>query len=1171
MKISKLLTKTMCVVLSLSMLMSMMVFAEEGWDVKYYDTDDYALTKLMPYDGYTSVQNPPSFHWGKIDEATSYEFVIARDKELKDIIYTKKDLKQNLWFPEKTLETGVALYWSARYYIGDEVSTWSTPQCFKITGDAAKFPVPDIDTLLDRIPESHPRVWVQKENLEEFRRYKDISPSAKYVYDDCIATSDTIIKNNIIEKEVKIPEGATAEEIEALRVEHRSKAWWNIEKAYETAFAYLLTGDAKYADYAKRCMLEYQNYDAREGFTSFKLDQQVARDIVWQGALVYDWLYDYLTEEERTIIRDILAVRMEDLTFFNEMIEKWNMNSMGWTSYGYLPIAAIAMYGDIPASEDYLRKALPGYISLFPNWSYQDGGWSQGTGYCWWSLESLHEAIGAYASSGVINLYETAWQRNNINWNLYQQPYNAGGNFGDGANEHDFREYMVFNNMHDINFTNDDKNGYRKWIAENAGGIKAVYKRRITYCLAPKYDATEAVAPYFEPAAYKFKDSGFVSMLSDTVDPNRVQLAFRSSPYGNSVHNHNDQNGIFIEAYGQKLSQHAGIYETLSYGSQHHTKVVRATWAHNTITVDNQDQIHGRTDAEGAITGFLHQQEFDLAMGDATKAYSDLGLYERSIIYLRPDMFVIVDDLKASEGKESTFQWWLNAKSKIELYENQRGGRITEQGAMLDAEIQYPQNVTTKYSDVFAGPDGVEYPPVTKIEPHTRIWFETEKTPATKMIVTLDVHPGTREKRKVDTKYYDKYVRMIFEDGSKVFVNLGEPNETVSVSEGYTFTGRALAYTDNSIMLVKGTNVKKGKNDLIILEKEGSVVVGRDELSISTQEDNRISINTDNEYVKGIKSVTKYYGEPIGKEIGISYEQGKLVKEEKEIKKFNLQNKIETKKVTTTKIKSSKNFITFTAIKDDYQLMLNGKKIEEKMLKGTVKVIVDDKEEVVETVGYIGRSGEAIYNGKVDFGGEKYIVREISKDLIPGSLMVSDKIVNISDLDFSTSSKEGAYIKLEKIKMNKCEIKTEADYDAVKEKLAWFSESENWLEAPPDVTTYTTRTFLSGGVGVSNFDTPETKMTYKVTVPEDGKYNVVIKYVAWGYQGLLPNRAISFDNINYWTFIPEKTEDFGTVPGVWRACVVDSGIELTNGEHILTMEALNAAMWNMDWIGLIKQ
>ena len=181
-------------------------------------------------------------------------------------------------------------------------------------------------------------------------------------------------------------------------------------------------------------------------------------------------------------------------------------------------------------------------------------------------------------------------------------------------------------------------NPYAKWYAENAAGMDNISDYSDYY--ADMAADVEEKSPADLPLSHVFKDIGVAVLTSDLADPNRIQLTFRSSPYGTYNHSFSDNNGFLISAFGENLVIHSGYYD--AYGSPHEQNIYRRSPSNNTITVANsKGQNLNDFEAKGKITNFINHNDFDLLTGDATRAYSEiqLGRCRRSIVYIIPDIF----------------------------------------------------------------------------------------------------------------------------------------------------------------------------------------------------------------------------------------------------------------------------------------------------------------------------------------------------------------------------------------------------------------------------------------------------------------------------------------------------------------------------------------------------
>lgn len=1151
--------------------------ATEPWD-KEYNKNGGTLMPFTPEDGYVAQQNPPSFKWGYVDGATSYEVVVATDPELKNIKYRKDGIKYNYYNFDTTFETGIHYYWAVRYYIDNKASSWSKVRKFRIDPDAYEYPFPDIDTILNRIPKGHPRLLATPETLEEFRAKKDKNEAAKNVYDRVIAQAEQYIVTEIDKEPANELDSITdpikrTEWLQGLR----SKSSPILSKVVGCGFAYLLTGDEKYGRYSIDCLVEASKWDIN-GVTSYKMQDQIHREFAFWTAVAYDWTCTMMTDSEKEAVLKMVSDRTKVMEYLLDSLKRAPYDSHGYTAYGYIGVAALATAGDIPEAKDWLEKTIIGFSALTPVWGYEDG-WSQGVAYWSYDPPSVDWFMPFLAATGYADLYGLAYSENQYLYYMYNNPPGSWGGFGDesGRSFHDVGCAKVA--AYDSYFT---KNPVTRWLAQEYGYVSGKSKTLNWFDYMIADDKTEPEEPVTAQLSHEFQDIGWVSMMDSIKSRDRVKLMFKSSPFGSFNHSHADQNSFLLEAYGQPLLVNSGYYD--SYHSVHDSGITRKTGAHNCVTIaDNIGQNDDDFSAKGHLTGYLTQQDFDLASGNATEAYKGkIGNFERNIVYIRPDIFVIVDDLKASKrNKKSMFEWWLNSREPISLYKDGNGARIENNGAVVDATVQFPRKVKSYYNDMFALSDMIEINPggrYAQSPVDKRVWFETEETAATKMVVTLDVHRGIDEARNVNTEYEKDYIKMTFENGTIMYVNLGD-NEVVT-KDGITFNGALVVMNSESIMLSGGTNLKIGDKDIVILEKQGSVVLGANELSLSTYSDNRISINTDNEFIKGIEKVTEYNGRELRPEIGITYENGKLEAEKKnEEPKADNDKKLggkaqnekkpeaESQQEAVYNIVPDDDFITFTAEKDNYQLMLNGKMITTEKEHASATVKIDGQETKVELEGYRGRNGKVAYAGIFDGNLLKYKCIAKSDNLNMGTIG-KGSVATISKQTISSETAEDLWIEMETLPVKTLETEMIDDYDAIKDSLTVFKEGEDHEEPMArGGEVYDTRAFLSGGLGISGFNTPGTEMIYSVDIPEEGDYVFAIKYVAWDDGGAL--RTFSIEDVEY-SYRLAQTADWGTVPENWKVMVTSDTIHLKAGKHELRMGA-QVGSWNYDWFGFIKK
>lgn len=821
-----------------------------------------------PEDGYVSKQNPPDFTWTYVTGAT-FNLKICTKKNMADysIVYQAQNIKHNYYNFPHTFEVGKDYYWSVQYVVGSSKSEWSSAKKFRIDVDAFEFLVEPIEDIMARISPTHPRIYTSNNahslySVEEFRALKDKYTYAKNDYDNYIYNANRYIAEAKVYTEPATPDTDGIANPTSSNVDKAVTATCTTEsrgactRMTITAMAYLLSGDQKYGEYAKKILLElagwrYDSYSA----TGFKRQDQLFREVMYQSAIVYDWIYPLLTPAERTKVLTMIKNRMGIVEYLIESIRKNPHDSHGWTTIGFMAITAYATIDEIDISRGWLQDIIPLYTAAMHPWSHQDGGWAQGVAYWSYSSGFSKELTNILALAGLINLYDKAWSRYEYLWNLYAWGPYTYGSYGDGAGGYPTTGDALHAQKDMAYFTS---NPVAKWIWETNNSGK---KSGLEY-FASGLEDLHAEAPTDYKLSHIFDDIGWVVMTNDLMNRDKVQLTFKSSPYGSYNHSHGDQNSFFIQAYGKDLAIKSGYYD--SYHTAHDKYFTRQSFAHNTTTLDGaQGQPIDRFDASGKVTQFVYQMEMDSVTGDSTNSYfatsnpssKFFDKNVRSIVYLRPGVFVVIDTLDAKGTKKSTYEWWLNA---IDIENSGNTATITNGTVKLDAKVMYPE-VTSKKYEGFVTPSGETYLPNgfssnTKI--HNRVAFSTAQLAQTKMVVVMDVYdeenPETANIAPTATISSDKkYMVLEFDDSTtKVIVKLTDDEDPITYGN-LEFVGDAVTITDNSIMLTNGYYLMYGGRALIDASSQKvTVALGCDQMSLSSEYDTSVQIGTHSPYWK---------------------------------------------------------------------------------------------------------------------------------------------------------------------------------------------------------------------------------------------------------------------------------------------------------------------------------
>ncbi|SDC95727.1 Chitinase A, N-terminal domain [Paenibacillus sp. UNCCL117] len=1102
--------------------------------------------QFKPEDALVTTQNPPDFGWPYIPGADQYALEVSRKADMSEVVHQQQALASNLYnFPD-AFETGT-WYWRVKYHKPSTGwSAWSTVRKFRITEDAVPFPVPAIDTLIGNVTSQHPRILTRPEDLTAFRALAQTS--GKAVFDAKLdAYNKTKNAPLLTEPTFPYPDDYNKESEEYVEAIRALKRYVDpaITRILDAAFVYLITGDPAIGDDAKRQLMNLASWDP-DGATKYSINDQVDRAISYRSAYVYDWIYDRLSQEEREQVQEMIRYRtermMDDLVD-DQPIQQYPYDSHGWTNFGFVGVIATALLHDVPEAENWYRKVVPSYINLLPPWGGEDGSWSQGTGYWQWSSAANKEFMDILLTSSGFNLYDKAFSRNEGLYPLYSFPHNSRkGVFGDD------NQYVPGGTS--VSILNRLAQMYGdprlKWGAQAIGAIPAMGLSDYFYG-----DANLPVRPPVDlPRGKWFPTTGLVAMHSELYDPDRVSFYFRSSPYGSYNHNHADQNGFIIQAYGESLAVETGFYDY--YNSPHHRDFTRQTLATNAITIDGgKGQPINNIDADGRILGFVTSPDFDATSGDASAAYSGaLSKALRHVIYLRPDMFVVIDDLATTIPGGTKFEWRLHAEDQMERDEDGAGATIYKGEAALKLRFYTPGQLESTISTKFIGIKGIEVKPKDITDEQVHAAFVTPKTSAVKMVSTMEPYKRGNEPNGAVSTDHGDFMKLVFEDGSIVYVRMTAGGLIDTGSDGFRFDGAALAVKGDSVLLVDGTWVQKNGVTLIESSQQATIVFGDDRLSVSPQADAQITINA--------PGITVLRDDASGDLIPSG---------------GSVQPAIDSRGVHWDLANGA---LTLNVEKGHKAFKLNNASIPGALPPSTMQVEIDGVSAQTPLQSYSDIDGVKVSWGSLSNAAGFYEVLEAPAGFTFEKFGRSRSVLLDANAAVIVRGEPGV-LKLKSVGAGDPAIaQTWVDPEATRQVTNMlFQEAEAFIgyggKAP---TRYTTRPFLSGGAGVTTWDQIGQSIQWRFNVPKAGKYDLVIKYVAgWDLpsEPVEDSTSIRFikigDKMNY--FEAPKTISFGADPSQWRGLRVKTDQQLPAGPVDLTMWHQRGGM-NLDWIALVE-
>ena len=591
--------------------------------------------------------------------------------------------------------------------------------------------MPSPDELLGRVPADHPRVYATRASLGDFRARRE--GEMAWWWEGFRARCDAHLAKDLPaepgpEFDFSGRTGAlTAEDMDRMN-RLRGLGGAASGPMWELAFGYLVSGEEAYGRRAVQWLLEISSWDP-EGTTGYRNHDQVFRDIAWKSACVYDWTWELMSPDERAAALEAIATRggilYRDFREDTRPIYEWPFDSHGWTSMGFLGIIATAICHDAPQADEWFRFVAATYPPLYPPWGGEEGGWCQGTAYWKWSVSFFAEFAEALRSATGLDLLDKAFCRNNGWFKLAMHPpFCDRHHFGDG----NLGAPGTTDRMNLLYYATHYRDPYLKWYADQIpgdrdGGVFGYWWYDYDLPARPPVDV---------PQSRYLPDIGWVGMHSDMSDPDDVMLVFKSSWYGSFNHSHADQNHFVIYGYGEPLLIDSGYYDW--YGSDHDANWTRHTRAHNCILVNGAGQRTFDITAKGAIVDYFESPTGCYTAGDAARAYgSRLSRFVRHVLYLRPDAFVIVDELAAYEP--ATFTWCCHALAPMAIDEAARRILVQQGDAALDIAFAEPTTLTFTQDDDWDG-----HPPQGRYAEQPRHWHlyaEADEPAATRRFVTL--------------------------------------------------------------------------------------------------------------------------------------------------------------------------------------------------------------------------------------------------------------------------------------------------------------------------------------------------------------------------------------------------------------------------------------------------
>lgn len=631
----------------------------------------------LPADKSLPKENPPRFSWlPDIDDDAHYVLRISSEPSFSDKtthVYT--NLSWNFFTPDRVLEQGI-YYWTYALWDQDRAmpcTNWSIVRSFEITPELPETPLPSRKDRHAAAQSNHPRLWLNSSQLHTFS--KAVAEDQNHCgwaefYEKSVAPW---LERPIIAEPEPYPNNIRVATLWRQMYIDCQEVLYAIR---HLAIAGRVLQRDDLLELARQWLLAVASWDPK-GPTSRAYNDEAGFRIVVALAWGYDWLYDYLSDDERETVRAVLIARTREVA--DHVIAHARIHVFPYDSHAVRSLSAvitpacIALQGESNEADNWLDYTVEFLATLYSPWAGTDGGWAEGPHYWMTGLAYLIEAANLIRSYIGYDLYQRPFFQNTGTFPLYTKaPGTRRANFGDDSTLGDLPSLKLGYNVRQ--FAGVTGNGHYQWyfdrIKADASGTEMAFYNYGWWDLnfdnlvyQHDYPQIEPTPPTDLPTLATFHDIGWTAIQQHMNEPDKqLQFVFKSSPYGSLSHSHGDQNAFVLFAHGEDLAIQSGYY--VAFNSQMHLNWRRQTRSKNAILIGNKGQYAEKDKAlarraSGRLLSVKETPGHIHIIGDATAAYQiNNPLVQkalREIHFVNNSYFVIVDEVECEEPQD--LQW----------------------------------------------------------------------------------------------------------------------------------------------------------------------------------------------------------------------------------------------------------------------------------------------------------------------------------------------------------------------------------------------------------------------------------------------------------------------------------------------------------------------------------
>lgn len=548
-----------------------------------------------------------------------------------------------------------------------------------------------VEMLKTNYPDNaHPRIHFNQARLDEIKKASVTDPNMINWKEDVLQSADDYYSLDVLDYE--IPDG-----IRLLDVCHA--AWERIETL---SFAYLISDDAKYADRAIEEMLNVCSFKDWNPY-HFLDTAEMMRGV----ATGYDWLYNYMGEQNRIDDRNIIKNSLRDMGL-KQILEdyddvegrrrtwKWAQSAEpdNWNLVcnGSAVLAALAIADE---EEEIAARVLEGGMKLIQKAILlygPDGAWYEGPGYWDYAttfyvgfMSSVYSVFGkTFGYMETPGVAQTGYYINALSG------YLGVFNFHDSVCENISSPTLFFLS----NMLNDPSIAQLRldFMAEN-------YSKGSTQDMI-WYDTSMTNADVTMPKDYYYRDTEVATMRSNWNGAGAIMTGMHSGKI-NVYHGHMDAGQFIIDAYGTRYAIDVGQENYNIKDSVWNLYRYRAE-GHNTLVINPSGDGGQLLSGEPKIDRFESGDSSAYAISDLTSAYKNQAQRVKRGLKLTNNRSMIIIQDEFSLTEPSKVQWFMHTGCDVEVAQDGKSARV--KGKYRDMLVYLLEDVDGVFSVMDAVP-----------------------------------------------------------------------------------------------------------------------------------------------------------------------------------------------------------------------------------------------------------------------------------------------------------------------------------------------------------------------------------------------------------------------------------------------------------------------------------